>query len=319
MPKYSRAVLAAWFVLCAFAAGCGQARERTVATTLDAATRSPTKHDFVERADALCLRMVKAGEAEAATLKRRPDLAVRRLLDLQARLIRDLRALDAPAGDKAKVAAVLRHLDGLQPAIRALETTEGEEVLAAVAAIGVETDAVARAAHAYGLFRRCNAYQENPGIQRILRDQHRAPQPLLGPGGKPVKSRPASLSPAAEMRLLASNLVPPGRSVSRRQDCAGRDPASPTCVRLELAPIGRPIAARRREIAALAANEGWTQPKPTTGKWPVGVLALHREGYDGNVWLAKPDCASHLQAGDGPSPKAGATRCADTILVTAFR
>jgi hypothetical protein len=319
MPKCLRPVLATSFVLCALAAGCGQAQEKTVATALDAPASSPTKHEFIERADTLCLRMVKAGEAEAATLKRRPDLAVRRLLDLQARLIRDLRALDAPAGDKAKVAAVLRHLDGLQAAIRALETTEGEEVLAAVAAIGVETDAVARGAHAYGLFRRCNAYQENPAIQRLLRDQHRAPQPLLGPGGKPVKPRPAPLSPAAEMRLLASNLVPPGRSVSRRQDCAGGDPASPTCVRIELAPIDRPIAARRAEMAALATKEGWTQPKPTEGHWPVGLLALHREGYDGTVWLAEPACVSHRQAGDGPSPKASATRCVDTIMVTAFR
>ena len=107
--------------------------------------------------------------------------------------------------------------------------------------------------------------------------------------------------------------------MSRRQDCAGGDSASPTCVRIELAPIDRPIAARRAEIAALAARTGWTQPKPTAGKWPVGLLALHQEGYDGTVWLARPDCTPHVQVGDGPSPNARETRCVDTIMITAFR
>jgi hypothetical protein len=46
---------------------------------------------------------------------------------------------------------------------------------------------------------------------------------------------------------------------------------------------------------------------------------LHREDYDGTVWLAGPDCTAHLQVGDGPSPKAAETRCIDTIMVTAFR
>lgn len=319
MPKRLRPILTAAFVLSAFAAGCGQTREEPAAATRSEATDRPTKQEFVERADAICLRMVEASEAEAATLNRRPDAALERALDLQGRMIGELRALKPPTGDEAKVRAVLLHLDRLQAAIRALRTTEGEEVLVPVAAIGVEMDAVARAAHRYGLFRRCGAYRENPGIQRIMRDQDRAPEALLGPGGKPLKPRTAPQSPADEMRRLASNLVPPGRSVSRRQDCAGGDSVSPTCVRIELAPIDRPIAVRRAEIAALAARNGWTQPKPTAGKWPVGLLALHQEGYDGTVWLAKPDCTPHVQVGDGPSPNARATRCVDAIMVTAFR
>lgn len=290
-----------------------------VAATRDVAPRSTTKHEFVERADAICLRMVEAGEAEAALLKRRPNVAVERFVDLQARMIRELRALEPPPAGVAQVRGVLLHLDRLHAAIRALETTEGEEVLAVVAAIGVEMDAVARAAHGYGLFRRCDAYRENPGIRRIMRDQQRAPEALLGPGGKPLKPRTAPPSPADQMRRLASTLVPPGRSVSRRQDCAGHDPASPTCVRIELAPIDRAIAVRRAEIAGLAARHGWTQPKPTAGKWPVGLIVLHREDYDGTVWLAGPACTPHRQVGDGPSPNAGATRCVDTIMVTAFR
>jgi hypothetical protein len=121
------------------------------------------------------------------------------------------------------------------------------------------------------------------------------------------------------LRRLASALVPNGRSVSRQQDCAGGDPASPSCVTIELAPADRPVAARRAEIARLASRSGWTQPQPTDGKWPVGLLALHREDYDATVWLAGPDCTPHAELGDGPSPKARSTRCVDTIMVTAFR
>jgi hypothetical protein len=316
MSKRLRPVLAAAFILSAFAAGCGQPREDPGPATRGVGTGAPTKEEFVGRADAICLRMVEASEAEAVTPK---DASLERLIDLQARMIRELRALEPPAGDEAQVRAVVLHLDRLQAAFRAFQTTEGEEVLAPVAAIGVETDAVARAANRYGLFRRCGAYRENPGLQRFMREQERAPKAVLGPGGKPLKPRTAPPSPAAELRRLASTLVPPGRSVSRRQDCAGGDPALPTCVRIELAPVDRPIAARRAEIAGLATRNGWTQPKPTAGKWPVGLLALHREDYDGTVWLARPECTTDLQAGDGSTPNAGAVRCVDTIMVTAFR
>jgi hypothetical protein len=318
MSKRSRTALAAAFVLSAFSAGCGQAEQEPVSVKRSGAGEPLTKQEFVERADTICRRMVKASEAEAATLKRRPDAQLERMLELQGRMIRELRALEPPPGDEAEVRAVLLHLDRLQAAIRALETTEGEEVLAAVAAIGIEMDAVARAANRFPLFRRCGAYRENPGLRRIMREQERAPEALLGPGGKPLRPRTASPSPAVQMRRLASALIPRGRLVSRRQDCAGV-PGSPSCVRIELAPIDRSIAARRAEIAGLAARNGWTQPKPTAGKWPVGLLALHREDYDATVWLAGSDCTSHLRVGDGPSPKAGVTRCVDTIMVTAFR
>lgn len=318
MSKHLRTALAAAFVLSAFAAGCGQAEEEPVAATRSRATEPPTKLEFVDRADRICRRMVEAGEAEAARPKR-PGAGLERAIELQGRMIRELRALEPPVGDEGRVRAVLLHLDRLQAAIRALETAEGEEVLAPVAAIGIEQDAVARAANRYGLFRRCGAYREIPGIRRILHEQERAPGALLGPGGKPLKPRTAPPSPADEMRRLASALVPPGRSVSRRQDCPGDEPASPTCVTIELAPDDRPIAARHTELARLAARNGWTQLKPTSGRRPRSLLALHREGYDGTVWLARPACAHHLQFGDGPSPNARATRCVDTIMVIAFR
>jgi hypothetical protein len=319
MSKGLHLVLAAAFVLAALGAGCGQAREEPVSAAPRLSTGPLTKQEFVERADAICLRMVEASEAEAATLKRRPDAALGRAIELQGRMIRELRALKPLAGDEAQVRAVLLHLGRLQAAMRALKTTEGEEVLVPVAAIGVEMDAVARAANRYGLFRRCGAYQENPEIRQIVREQEQAPPRLLGPGGKPLKPRRGPPSPAVEMRRLAAALVPPGRTVLRRQDCAGGDPASSSCVTIELTPTERSTAARRAEIAGLAAREGWTQPKPTAGKWPVGLLVLHRGDYDATVWLARPDCTPQTQVGDGPNPKASMTRCVDTIMIQAFR
>lgn len=315
MSKRLRPWLAAAFIVSASVAGCGQPEEEPVLATRTVATSTPTKQEFVERADAICLSMVETNKAEAARPKRRADEGLERLIERHDRMIRSLRVLEPPPGGEDRVGAVLFHLDRLQAAFRALRTLEGAEVLGPVAAIGVEMDAVARAAKRYGLFRRCGAYRENPGIQRLMREQDRAPEAVPAP-----KRRTAPPLHTVEMRRLASALVPTGRSVSRRQDCAVDDPARPTtCVTIELAPIDRPIAARRAEIAGLAARNGWTQLKPTAGKRPAGLLALHREDYDGTVWLAAPDC-THPQPGDGPSPKAGrATRCVDTIMVMTFR
>jgi hypothetical protein len=309
MPK---SVVVVALVLAALTTGCGEAPEPS---TRGVGSDPPAKQEFVERADAICLRMAEASAAEAARLRTDPDAALQRALELQGRMIRELRALTPPPGDEAKIGAVLLHLDRLQAAIRALGTIEGEEVLGAVAAIGVETDAVARAAHRYGIFRRCAVYRENPGIQRILRGQS-APR---GSDVEPSKPRTAPPSPVVELRRLASMLVPPGRTVLRRQDCTGGDRPSPPCVTIELAPSDRPPATRRAEIAALARRHGWTQPKPTAGEWPAGLLALHRENLDATVWLAQENCRPGVRLGDGPTPQAVAMRCLDTILLTAFR
>jgi hypothetical protein len=309
MPKRLRPVLAFALVLSAVAAGCGQAGEEQAAATQPVATGPMTKRSFLERADAICNRMV-----EAAT-----DATLERAIELQGRMIGELRALEPPARDEAQVGAVLLHLDRLQAAMRALQTTEGEEVLVPVAAIGVEMDAVARAAKRYGLFRRCSAYREIPEIRQIMSEQEQTLEALLEPAGEPPNPQPAPPSTADELRRLASALVPEGRAVLRRQDCTGGAPASPSCVTIELGPIDRPIAERRAELARLAAREGWTQPKPTEGEWPVGLLVLSHGEYDATVWLAAPECTTRLEDGDGPRPKARATRCVDTIMVKAFR
>ena len=309
---------AAAVVFLAVAASCGRTGDELIPAAPGTTTGALTKEEFVQRADAICARMVEAGEAGAATPKTRPDAALDRVIGLQDRMIDDLRALEPPAGDEIEVGAVLLHLERLQSAVRALETTEGEEVLAVVAAIGVETDAVARAANRYGLFRSCDAYRESAAIRRILSEPEELPERTLGSDGRPPK--PATTSPPSvlEIRRLAGALVPPSREVLRRQDCAGGDPASPSCVTIELAPTDRPTAARRAEIARLAARDGWTQPSSTTGVWPVGLLALHRRDYDATVWLAGRNCTPHLQVGDGLNPKARMSRCVDTIMVIGF-
>lgn len=310
---------AATGVLSAVVAGCGQTGDEVIPAAPGVTTGALTKEEFVQRADAICVRMVEAGESETATPKARPNAALPRVIELQGRMIHDLRALEPPAGDEVEVREVLLHLGRLQGAMRALETTEGEEALAVVAAIGVETDAVARAANRYGLFRRCDAYRESAAIRRIMSEPEELPEPTLGSAGKPRKRATAPPPSVLEIRRLAVALVPSGRELLRRQDCAGGDPASVSCVTIELAPTDRPTGARRAEIARLAARDGWTQPSPTAGTWPLGLLALHRQDYDATVWLAARNCTPHLQVGDGPNPKARMSRCIDTIMVTSFR
>lgn len=305
---------AAAVVLAVVAAGCGQSGDELTPAAPGVTTGGLTKEQFVERADAICLQMIEAG----ATPKVRPDAALERVIELQGRMIDDLRGLEPPAGDEVEVREVLLHLERLQGAMRALDTTEGEEILALVAAIGVETDAVARAANRYGLFRRCQAFKENAAIRRMMSAPEELPEPTLGSDGKPPKPVTAPPPPVLEIHRLAAALVPSGREVFRRQDCAGGDPSSPACVMIELAPTDRPSAARRLEIVRLAARDGWTEPNPTTGKWPVGLLALHRQDYDATVWLAARNCTPHLQVGDGPNPKTQMSRCVDTIMVTGF-
>jgi hypothetical protein len=282
-------------VLSAVVAGCGQSGDEMIPAAPGVTTGVLTKEEFVERADAICLQMVEAG----ATPKARPDATLERMIELQGRMIDDLRALEPPAGDEVEVREVLLHLERLQGAMRALETTEDEGVLAVVAAIGVETDAVARAANRYGLFRRCDAYRESAAIRRIMSEPEEPSEPTLGSDAKLPK--PGTVPPPSvlEIRRLAAALVPSGREVIRRQDCAGGDPAAPWCVTIDLAPSDRPTGARRAEIARLAARDGWTQPSPTAGAWPVGLLALHRQEYDATVWLAAQGCTPHMQLGDG--------------------
>lgn len=309
---------AAAVVLTAVAASCGQTGDELTPAAPGVTTGAVTKEEFVQQADVICVQMVETAEADT-TPKERPDAALERVIELQGRMIDDLRALEPPAGDEVEVREVLLHLERLQGAMRALETSEGEEVLALVAAIGVETDAVAQAANRYGLFRHCDACRENAAIRRMMNEPEELPEPTLGSEAKPLK--PVTVPPPSvlEIHRLAAALVPSGRKVIRRQDCAGGDPASPSCVTIELAPSHRPTAARRAEIARLAARNRWTELSPTAGTWPVGLLALHRQDYDATVWLAARNCTPHLQAGDGPNPTTRMSRCVDTIMVTGFR
>lgn len=304
VPTRLRLAFAPLLAVAALAAGCGPAPEVERSAASGLADEVLTRHEYIVRADAICERMNAESVAAAKSLKRRPSEAIERAIALQGRMIAELRALEPPPGDAAKVRPVLLHLDRLQAALRALRTTEGEEVLVPVAAIAVEIDAVARAAKRYGLFRRCGAYHENPGVQRIMRRKVSKPRP----------PRPATLP---EIRRLASALVPPGSSVLRRQDCAGGDPASLSCVEIELDPGRKSLAERRAAFVRLATRAGWETLKLTGDRPRSGgsVVAFHRVRYDATVWLAGPDCTPHLQAGDGPGPTATMSRCVDTIML----
>jgi hypothetical protein len=314
-------LLAAPLALAALASGCGQARDAEAPSSSPAALAGPlTKREFIARADAICERMNTESVAVAAkrtTLS--PDELGKRALELQGRAIRQLRALRPPAGDERRIEAVLLHLDRLQFALRALLDDEGEDTLPAVAAIAVETDAVARAAKRYGLFRRCGAYRESPEIQALLRGE----EPVLrGPDGKVLKPQAPRPPAVPEIRRLASALVPSGAAVLERRDCAGGAPGSPPCVTIELNPAGSAVNERRAEIARLAARAGWKRlkltgdrPNPTSDRPHSGVLVFHLDRYHATIWLAGPDCAPQLQVGDGPNPTASTRRCVDTIMV----
>ena len=309
-------------------AGCGEvpagddsppkAARESSAGTKTSGLQPPTRQEFIARADAICERMVSDAKPLKGTSN---DEAFARALALQGRALRELRALTPPPGDERRVNDVLLHLERLQRAMSALEKTEGEEVLAVVAAIGVEMDAVARAANRYGLFRSCGAWEELPGIQRIVRGQGQD-RILRGPDGKPLARRgsapirPPASPPAQELRGFASALVPSGRRVVSRQFCGGGAPeALPTCVILELAPQDKSLAIRHAEVERLAARSGWKKAKRVDGRWSPGALVLFRDDYHASVTLASPKCREQTQRGDGPDPKATLRRCLDRIMV----
>jgi hypothetical protein len=318
MPKRLPPLLACFLALGAFASACGQTRDGD-ASSAPGADRPLTKQEFVARADAICKRMTAQSIAAATRLRGRPPEEIgNSALELQGRAIAELSALPVPPADRREIAAVLAHLRRLQAATRLLVEAKGEDALPAVAGIAVETDAVARAAKRYGLFQDCGAYNENPDVQRILRDQQR----LRGPNGigvKPVAPREWAI---LEIRRFAAALVPTGSSVSRRQNCAGGDSSAPSCVTIELNPSGTDVADRAAQITRLAARAGWTRLKlsATSSGAPSdrpasAVLAFHREGYDATVWLAGAGCTPRLQGSDGPDPRASSRSCIDTIRV----
>src|SRR5688500_15008938 len=94
---------AATVVLSAVAAGCGQTGDELIPAAPSVTTGALTKEEFVQQADAICVQMVEA----AATPKARPDAALKRVIELQGRMIDDLRALEPPTGDEVEVREVL--------------------------------------------------------------------------------------------------------------------------------------------------------------------------------------------------------------------
>ena len=319
-------VILAALAAAAVMAGCGQARETeadgaaaTAETAKPIATQATVelaiaKDEFIARADAICERMASESAAAAKRAKTMsPAELGKTALELQGRALRELHALPVPSGDEQEIRAVLRHMELLQKATRMLVDGKGEDALPAVAGIAVHSDAVARTAHNYGMFKQCSAYQENPEIQRIMRGED--PLPLRGPDGKVITAparRPAPIvSPAMEMRRLAKALIPAGRHVLRWYDCTGE--SGPRCVIYELARGPKPVETRQAEIERLARRAGWKELTPTRGEWPPGMIQLRLRDYSASISLPSK-CKT--QMGDGPDAgRPMRYQCADRIMI----
>ena len=324
MPAHRRLLvfLVASLALSAVASACGQAKEPT--KTLSVAERPArdvvmTKHEFIARADAICERMNAQSVAAATQLRGRPvEEMLARALSIQGTAIRGLRALERPPGDEKQIEEVLRHMQRLQEVSRMLDT-EGEEILGVVAGIAVETDAVARAAKRYGLFRKCAAYRELPDVQRILHGEKPSPGLERGPDGKPVLPaillrppvRGPGRPPLGELRELANRLIPPGRRVVRRIDCTGD--RGVVCFVIELDPGEAPLGTRQAEIGRLARRAGWKLIAASGGESPLGMVQLRRGDDQASIRLVSPPCE---QIGDAPDrSRPVPTRCVDTIML----
>jgi hypothetical protein len=324
MPALPRqlVLLVASLALSSVVSACGQAKEpHDTPPVAGAPARDVvmTRREFIARADAICEGMNRQSVAAAKQLQGRPvDEILARALAIQGSAIRELRALERPPGDEKQIEEVLRHMQRLQELSRMLDT-EGEEILGVVAGIAVETDAVARAAKRYGLFRKCAAYPELPNVQRIMRGEKPLPGLERGPDGKPVLpallrppvGRPAP-SPLGELRRLANRLVPQGREVVRRIDCTGD--RTVMCLIIELDPGEAPLGARQAEIGRLAKREGWKEMHASGGERPIGMLQLQRGEDQASIRLVTPPCRE--QSRDGPDTGNPApTRCVDTIML----
>jgi hypothetical protein len=66
---------------------------------------------------------------------------------------RELHALSAPSGEAQRVKTLLRPLDTLVKAVRALATAKGEDTLGPAVAVGMYATRFERAAARYGLTR----------------------------------------------------------------------------------------------------------------------------------------------------------------------
>lgn len=291
VPTRLRPLFAAPLAVAVLAAGCGPApkSERSAASGL-------TRQEYAARADAICERMLD----ESKSLRGRPrQQQLQQALAIQARMIHRLRALTPPRGDERAVGTVLRRLERLQAAAKALVRTEGEEVLGAAAAIAVEMDAVDQASRRYGLFRRCGAFRVSPKLHELIH----APKPTpLAPTPRPRQT--------SDLDAAARDLVPQGRRVLAQADCGGGGQAF--CVTISLEPSRASVRSRRAAFLRRALQRGWTEIVPDD-RGRGGVLLLRRGDREAVVWVSPANCKA--QPGDGPDSAPAARRCVDTIML----
>jgi hypothetical protein len=223
---------------------------------------------------------------------------MRHVVAIQGRMIERLRKLTPPAGDEQAVGEVLRHLERLQGATKALVETEGEEVLGAAAAIAVEMDAVDQASRRYGLFRRCGAFRVSPKLHELIHAPKPKPRPLTP---RPPRRQTSDLDVAARA------LVPPGREVLAQENCAGG--GGGFCVTISLEPIRASAASRRAAFIRQALRHGWQEIPPDDGA-QGGVVLVRRGDREAVVWITSPRC----REGTGDSG-AATHRCVDTIML----
>jgi hypothetical protein len=148
-----RSLLVLLMALALSGTGCGGSNEvdRAADSPPQSATeqQAPTREAFVSEAKAICTKAwetVPAG-ASKASLQKQLEMG----MDTWSDVVRQLRILPVPPGEKARVGRMLTHFENAIRAGRLASTADDESALAVFAGLFDQGQKGAAIAHSYGL------------------------------------------------------------------------------------------------------------------------------------------------------------------------